>query len=138
MVGLPADPFSIVATNDDGDKFRPAVVIALLNREMKRKLEKKFKAEARSQGLPEPIFTEQRPKLSEPETTARMADLLLGEWDKYHAYFPAETLSRFLDDRTSHLMTEAYRRGQPIDRDAVRRAIGQLWKESDAKRKDKH
>lgn len=133
---LPEDPFSIVSTTSDGDKIRPAVIIALLNSEMKTKLEKRLKADARSKGLPEPIIAPAR--LSESETTARMADLLIGEWDKYHTYFPAATLSRFLDDRAGRTMEAAFAAGKPMNRDDVRRAIGQLWHEADAKRKEKH
>lgn len=137
LPGLPKDPFSIRSTTGEGEQIRPAVVVALLNRNMKRQLERKFKRDARSKGLPDPIIVPVRPRLSERETTDRVADMLLGEYDKYHAMFPAETLAQFLDARTGETMKKAFLEGKPIDREATRRAIGELWKRAEAKRQEK-
>lgn len=134
--GLPKDPFAIKSRTTEGDQIRPAVVVALLNREMKRKVTRMIRKKARSQGLPEPIIAPLRPRLSERDTTDRMADLLLSEYEKYHVMFPAHTLAQYLDDRTGETMEKAFREGKPIDREATRRAIGELWKQAEAKRRD--
>lgn len=132
---LPSNPFAIRSRTDTGDQIRPAVVVALLNENMKNKLMKKLRAKAQERGLPEPIITPAR--LSERDTTDKMADLLLSEWEKYHKYFPLKTLKNYLDDRTAKIMEEAFLTGRPIDRDAVRRAIGALWQEAQQKRNEK-
>lgn len=133
LPGLPKDPFSIKSETGDGT-VRPAVVVALLNRNMRRQLGRRLKKQARSQGLPDPIIAPLRPRLTERETTARVADMLLSEWDKYHRMFPVSTLVEFLDARTAETMEKAFLEGKPIDRDATRRAIGELWKRAEAKR----
>lgn len=121
------DPFKHRAKTDEGT-VRPAVVVALLNRNMRRKLEKELGKRARERNLPEPVIM--RKPLSEAETTDKMASMILDEWEKYHKYFPLATLQQFLDERTGRIMEQAYLTGKPIDREAVRQAIGALWDRS--------
>ena len=129
------DPFSIKTTATDGSVIRPAVVTVLMNREMARRVGRKLRKRAKEQGLPEPMVL--RPKLSGAETTSRMAAMLIDEYEKYSGHFPLKTLQNFLDDRTAKVMEDAIRTGRPLDRDAVRRAIGELWARAEAKRAEK-
>jgi hypothetical protein len=73
--------------------------------------------------------------LSERETTDRVAKLLLDEWDSHRRQFPHATLSQFFDDKTGAEVERAWREGKPIDRDAVRRGIGQLWEQAQRKQR---
>jgi hypothetical protein len=133
--GLPRDPFAIKAKTEDGDEVRPAVVIAMLNREMARKIERRLRKTARSKGLPEPIVMRQ--KLSDRETNERMADMVIEEWERYHQYFPLRTLQQYLDERTGSILEEAILQGKPLDRAAVRQALANLHEEAKRRRKEK-
>lgn len=132
MPDLPKDPFAIKSRTDDGDVVRPAVVTVLLNREMARAVNRRLRRQAKRQGVPEPIIVRQKP-LNDRETTDKMTDIILTEWEQYHGHFPLATLQEFLDDRTAKVMEEAYRTGRPIDRDAVRQAVGRIWDQAKQK-----
>jgi len=132
---LPANPFSQKIKTTTGDVVRPAVVLAMLNRTMARKVERMLRKKAKEQGLPEPIVMRER--LSDRDTNERMADMVIGEWEKYHAYFPLNTLQQYLDERTGRILEEAILSGRPVDRDAVRRALAELHRQAEEKRKEK-
>jgi hypothetical protein len=127
-LGVSFDPLKQNAKTEVGT-VRPIVVTALINREMAIRARKKAR-EMRQQAAgkpPEPIVLKR--KLTDRETTNVMADLLIKEWEVYHRYFPLKTLQDYLDDRTGRVLEEAMLQGRPLDRDAVRQAVGNLLQE---------
>jgi len=126
-LGMKREPLSIKTKTDFGE-VRPVVIPVLLNREMKRKLLREMKKRGVNVELhadPAPVVT--KPRLTARETTARMADELIAEYQLYRANFPMATLKQYLDERTSKTMEEAWKQGKPLDREAVRAALGALW-----------
>jgi hypothetical protein len=121
------DPLKQFAKTDVGI-VRPVVVIALMNREQARRAARWARKRAREHPEePAPVIT--RKPLSPAQTTDRMADALIREYEDYHRYFPLKTLQNYLDDRTSRTLEEALKQGRPLDRDSVRRAIGNMMHE---------
>lgn len=128
------DPLKVQAKTDVG-VVRPVVVVALLNREQARRAQKWAKKRAREHPEePEPVIM--RKPLSPAATAERMSAMLVKEYEVYHRYFPTKTLSQYLDERTSRTLEEAVRRGQPLDRAAVRQAIGNMMHEMEQEQAD--
>jgi hypothetical protein len=121
-LGLPFDPLKRTIKTDVGE-VRPVVIFELLNMENQRR------AEVAAAGNPQQ--EDVRPvqlndPLTERETTARVADIIISEWEQFHQHFPLVALSEYLDSQTAKTMELALEKGWPLDRDAVRRALGGL------------
>jgi len=129
--GLPENPLDIHTKTDEGI-VRPAVIMELLNREQRRRILKEARKAQRDNPGAQVAIVVPKPR-TKPETTAYMADMIIGEWEKYHQYFPLQTLQNFLDDRSGRIMEQAILKGRPVDRDAVREAVGALWDEAQQK-----
>lgn len=102
---------------------RPIVVLAMINRQSRRLLEKELRRRAQ---LP-PRAVQVRKPLTARETTEKVANTLIKWWEEERTHFPAKTLSAFLDEATGKILEQAYARGEPLPRDIVRQAIGRMW-----------
>lgn len=133
-LGVSFDPLKQNAKTDVG-VVRPVVVIALLNREQLRRARRWAKRRATEHPEePEPVIMRQ--KLTPVQTTDSVADMLIKEYETYKRYFPLKTLQDYLDDRTAKTLEESLKRGQPLDRDSVRRAIGNMMHEMEQEQAD--
>jgi len=111
---------------------RPAVVRELVKRELvsrgmipsrrERRLLKRVRA---APPIPAPGPPIRPRRISERETTDRMAALLLDEYAR-HRMFPASTLGQYVDDDLT---------GERLDRDAVREAVANLWVQTQRQQK---
>lgn len=127
-LGIKKDPVRVQVKTDTGDMVRPVVIVALLNRQQKRMADRIARKRAKDHPEEQPPLI-LRQKVDPAVVTDRVADLMLKEWEEYHRYFPLATLQQYLDDRTAKTLEEAILRGKPLDRDAVRRALGALMQE---------
>lgn len=136
---LPAEKALQIKTKVAGvGTIRPAMIPVLLNRAMRRRLEKDLRRAGvdakivKAEDAPavqqeEPVIPNQ--PLSGRETIDRMASLLIDDWDKYHRYFPAKTLAEFLDHRAGEILLDAWKKGKPVNREDVKRALANLWQQ---------
>lgn len=119
----------------EGQVLRLGPFLAAIQREIirRKRTDPRFRTE---EGNPLSDITSRPLIVPKPINTAleEVTDYLLAEYDKYEKQFPTNTLAKWLDKRSADIVKDAWRKGKPIPREEVKRALAGLYAQAQRER----